>query len=89
MNARPREGVSKIEGWTPSITSGAKGSSRSVRIIERTNIPNTRDDVIDGAIGVKFRTGSGIVLVANALVALNNGGLRSRVVPTFGLEYGR
>lgn len=59
------------------------------RIIERTNIPNTRDDVIDGAIGVKFRTGSGIVLVANALVALNNGGLRSRVVPTFGLEYGR
>lgn len=59
------------------------------RIIERTNIPNTRDDMIDGAVGIKFRTGSGIVLVANALVALNDGGLRSRVVPTFGVEYGR
>ncbi len=59
------------------------------RVVERTNIPNIRDDVIDGAIGFKFRTGPGIVLVANALIALNDGGLRSRVVPTFGIEYGR
>ncbi len=59
------------------------------RVINRTNIPNIRDDIIDGAIGMKFRTGSGIMIVANALVALNNGGLRSRVIPTFGIEYGR
>ncbi len=59
------------------------------RVIERTNIPNIRDDIIDGSIGMKFRTGSGVMLVANALVALNDGGLRSRVVPTFGIEYGR
>ena len=59
------------------------------RVVERTNIPNIRDDIVDGAIGVKFRTGAGVVLIANALVALNDGGLRSRVVPTFGIEYGR
>lgn len=59
------------------------------QVVERTNIPNIRDDIIDGAIGVKFRTGAGVVLIANALVALNDGGLRARVVPTFGIEYGR
>ncbi|MGH7477024.1 MAG: hypothetical protein ACRELD_12090 [Longimicrobiales bacterium] len=59
------------------------------RVVERTNIPNIRDNIVDGSIGMKFRTGAGVVLIANALVALNDGGLRARIVPTFGIEYGR
>ncbi len=57
------------------------------RLIERTNIRDGQDDIIDAAIGFKFRTGGGIVLIANALIALNDGGLRSAVTPTFGIEY--
>ncbi|MFV1989050.1 MAG: transporter [Gemmatimonadota bacterium] len=57
------------------------------RVVERTNIRDLQDDIIDAAIGFKFRTGGGIVLIANALIALNDGGLRSAVTPTFGIEY--
>lgn len=57
------------------------------REVELTNLPERRDDVIDGALGFKFRTGPGIILIANALVPLNDGGLRSGPVPTLGLEY--
>ena len=59
----------------------------SVRTIELTNIPNRRDDVVSGAFGFKFRTQSGIVLWTNALVALNDGGMRDRLVTTFGFQY--
>ncbi|MGH7483425.1 MAG: hypothetical protein ACRELV_14830 [Longimicrobiales bacterium] len=57
------------------------------REIRLTNIPDRNDDIVDGAVGFKFRTPAGIVLVANALIPLNEGGLRSGVVPTFGIEY--
>ncbi len=57
------------------------------RTVRRTNIPDRQDDIIDGSFGFKFRTGGGLVLVSNFLVALNDGGLRSRVTSTFGLEF--
>lgn len=57
------------------------------RTIPRTNLPDRRDDIIDAAFGFKFRTGGGLVVLTNVLVALNDGGLRSAVTPTFGLEY--
>lgn len=57
------------------------------RTIELTNIPNRRDDVVSGALGFKFRTQSGIVLWTNALVALNDGGMRDRLATTFGFQY--
>lgn len=57
------------------------------RTVRLTNLPDRRDDVVDASFGFKFRTGGGLVIVANTLVALNDGGLRSRVAPTFGLEY--
>lgn len=59
------------------------------RTVEQTNIPNRRDDRLDASIGFKLRTGSGVVLVANALIALNDGAMRDRVIPTFGLQYSR
>ena len=57
------------------------------RIIESTNIPNTRDDIINGSFGFKFVTGSGLTILANAMVPLNAGGLRPKVGWTMGLEY--
>ncbi|MDX1648006.1 MAG: transporter [Longimicrobiales bacterium] len=57
------------------------------RTVGLTNIPNRRDDVISGALGFKFRTQSGIVLWTNALVALNDGGMRDRLAATFGFQW--
>ncbi len=57
------------------------------RTIDVTNLPNERDDVINGSFGFKFTTGSGITLVANTLFPLNRGGLRPNVLWTAGLEY--
>ena len=57
------------------------------RTVRRTNIPDRQDDLIDGSMGFKFRTGSGLVIVTNVIVPLNDGGLRSGVTGTFGIEY--
>lgn len=57
------------------------------RTIRRTNIPNRRDDILDGSLGFKFRTTGGLVVVTNVLVPLNDGGLRSSPIPTLGVEY--
>ncbi len=57
------------------------------RTVRLTNIPDMRDDVIDGSIGLKLRTGAGLFLITNVLVPLNDGGLRSSPIPTLGLEY--
>jgi hypothetical protein len=57
------------------------------RTIRPTNIPNRGDDIVDGSLGFKFRTGTGLVIVTNVLVPLNNGGLRAGPIPTLGLEF--
>ncbi|HSK20567.1 MAG TPA: transporter [Longimicrobiales bacterium] len=57
------------------------------REVLRTNIPDRRDDILDGSIGFKFSTAGGLVLIANVLVPLNDGGLRSQAIPTLGLQY--
>lgn len=58
-----------------------------LRTISVTNLPDIRDDLINGSIGFKFVTGAGITLVTNALIPLNEGGLRPDVVWTGGIEY--
>lgn len=57
------------------------------RTVEPTNIPNRRDDLISASFGFKFLTGSGITIVTNALVPINEGGLRPNLMWTVGLEY--
>jgi hypothetical protein len=57
------------------------------RTVEPTNIPNMRDDIVNGSIGFKFTTAPGLIIVTNALVPLNNGALRPDVAWTLGLEY--
>ncbi len=57
------------------------------RTIQPSNIPNMRDDIIDGSVGLKFVTSPGLTIITNALIPLNNGGLRPDVAWTLGLEY--
>jgi hypothetical protein len=65
----------------------AEITSPFLRRVERTNILNRRDDIVDASFGFKLKTGNGILLIANLIVPLNDGGLRSRITPTFGIEY--
>jgi hypothetical protein len=57
------------------------------RTITPTNIPNMRDDIINGSFGIKLRAAPGLQLVANGLFPLNRGGLRPEVAWSTGLEY--
>jgi len=46
-----------------------------------------RNDVIDAAVGVRYQLGDHGVVAVNALVPLNESGLRAEVIPTFEMEY--
>ncbi len=57
------------------------------RQVDLTNIPNTRDDIVNGSFGLKLRTFENLNTVANVLIPLNRGGLRSNLLWTIGAEY--
>jgi hypothetical protein len=57
------------------------------RTIIPSAIPDRRDDIVSGSLGVKLTTGAGLTIIANGLWALNRGGLRPNVIWTAGLEY--
>ena len=57
--------------------------------IRLTNIPEIRDDQVNGSVGFKFQMAGGVLLIANALVPLNQGGLRSNWIATLGVEFAR
>ncbi len=54
-----------------------------------SNVPDRRDDVVEGAVGFKFRANRGLFLISNVLVPLNEGGLRSGPAFTLALEVSR
>jgi hypothetical protein len=57
------------------------------RVVRTTPIPDIRDDIVNGAFGLKFSTPSRVTIVANTLFPLNDGGLRARMTYTLGVEY--
>ena len=57
------------------------------RTIIPTVIPDERDDLVDGSLGLKLTAAPGLTLVGNGDWALNRGGLRPYVIWTAGLEY--
>ena len=57
------------------------------RVVLTSSIPNIRDDLINGSLGMKFTVSGGPTVIANALVPLNRGGLRPNVLWTLGAEY--
>lgn len=57
------------------------------RTITPSAIPDRRDDLVNGSIGVKLTAVSGLTVIANTIWPLNRGGLRPDVIWTAGLEY--
>jgi hypothetical protein len=57
------------------------------RQVHPTNIPSRPDNILDGSLGFKFLTHSGVTLITNAVIPLNTGGMRGNVVWTGGAEY--
>ncbi len=58
-----------------------------VRTIRPSTIPDSRDDLVDGSIGVKLTAANGLNFIGNTEWPLNRGGLRPDVIWSFGLEY--
>jgi hypothetical protein len=59
----------------------------NVTTVPTSNLPSLNDYQFDGALGFKFRLGA-FALVANAIIPLNDAGLRSDVLWTVGLQGG-
>ncbi|MBL0941015.1 MAG: hypothetical protein IBJ03_19175 [Gemmatimonadaceae bacterium] len=57
------------------------------RIVNPTTIPDIRDDLISGSFGFKFAASRNVLVVTNALLPLNRGGMRANQILTMGLEY--
>jgi hypothetical protein len=57
------------------------------RTIVPTTIPDRRDDIVNGSLGLKFTPITGTTFVTNVLVPMNRGGLRADAIYTLGAEY--
>lgn len=57
------------------------------RTIVPSVIPDTRDDIVDGSVGLKLTAAPGLTVIGNGEWPLNRGGLRPDVIWTVGLEY--
>ena len=57
------------------------------RTVNVTDIPDTRDDVVNGSFGFKLVPAKSVTLVLNSLFPLNRGGLRADLIYTAGIEY--
>jgi hypothetical protein len=57
------------------------------RTLNPTNIPDIRDDIVNGSFGVKVIPARNTSLVLNSIFPLNRGGLRANLVYTAGIEY--
>jgi len=57
------------------------------RTVNPTEIPDVRDDIINGSFGFKLVPRRNITIVLNSLFPLNRGGLRADLIYTGGIEY--
>jgi hypothetical protein len=57
------------------------------RTIIPSTIPDRRDDLVNGSLGVKLAAAAGLTVIANGMWPLNRGGLRPDVIWSAGLEY--
>jgi len=57
------------------------------RTVNPTEIPDSRDDIINGSFGFKLAAAKNLTAVVNTLFPLNRGGLRADLTYTAGLEY--
>ena len=57
------------------------------RTVNVTDIPDTRDDIVNGSFGFKLVPAKSVTVVLNSLFPLNRGGLRADLIYTAGIEY--
>ncbi len=59
-----------------------------VKRVSFTNIPDFESDHnVNGSVGFKFSPKESLMIIGNAIVPLNDGGLRADVIPTLGFEF--
>ena len=81
-------GDSPLEQPAPVlITTPIGGGFRGDRLIQPSNIPDRRDNIVLATVGFKISTASGITVVTNGIVPVRRGGLQPDVAWTLGLEY--
>lgn len=80
-------GEAKLRQPAPVVLNTPVGAGTSARIIPRSNIPERKDDVIQGSFGFKFTAPSGITVITNALIPIRRGYLQPDVAWTAGVEY--
>jgi len=57
------------------------------RSVNPTNIPDMRDDIVNGSFGFKLTPLNKTTIILNTLFPLNRGGMRPNLLYTVGLEY--
>lgn len=57
------------------------------RTIIPTNLPGSKDHVLQGAVGVKYSRPNGLAALVNALVPIRTGSLQPRIAWTAGVEF--
>jgi hypothetical protein len=82
------DAIELFPGTTTIIDRVSSGEGQAVREIDLSNIPERdNDNVYDASFGFRYAPSANVILLGNILVPLNNGGLRSTVVPTVGLTF--
>jgi len=72
---------------TATIVDVAGPTSKSVRVVSLSNIPDrSNDNLYNVSAGIRYSPSAQVLILANILVPLNDGGLRAPVAPTFGVS---
>jgi hypothetical protein len=72
---------------TTTITDFASATNKSIRVVSLSNIPDrSNDNLYNVSAGIRYSPSAQVLILANILVPLNDGGLRAPVAPTFGVS---
>jgi len=80
-------GASKRPLPTPVTLRILTPAGTDTRVVQPSNVPDQRDDLLLTALGAKYGTERGFTLVTNFLVPVVRGGLQPNVAWTVGVEY--
>ena len=79
--------IDRIENTRDNPGGGLVPDISSVRVVKLSNIPDrNNDNAYSAAIGFRYAPSDDVVIFANVLVPLNDGGLRAQMAPTVGVS---
>ncbi|GAB4322690.1 MAG: hypothetical protein Kow0074_14460 [Candidatus Zixiibacteriota bacterium] len=80
--------ISELQFPEPAHIGPNGSSGDATYVIPSTSIPSySADNIINTAFGIKYTPTPNVLLLANLIFPINNGGLRSDVIPTIGVEF--